>query len=145
MRIVALAGRFTNFSSFDAGLRSAQLAKAQSQASAAEQSFKKTQMDAVTEIVAASNALRTALESFHAASNLVRTAAITHDAAVAAYQNGVGTVTTATDADTGLLNARLAQADTHAASLIAAANLAFVMGALTSSERVPGSANGSLR
>ena len=122
---------------FDAGLRSAQLTKAQSQASAAEQSFKKTQMDAVTEIVAASNALRTALESFHAASNLVRTAAITHDAAVAAYQNGVGTVTAATDADTGLLNARLAQADTHAASLIAAANLAFVMGALTSSERVP--------
>jgi len=122
---------------FDAGLRSAQLAKAESQVAAAEQNFKKAQMDAATQIIVASNSLRTALESYHAASELVRTASITHDAAVEAYRNGVGTVTAATEADTGLLNARLAQADAHAASLIAAADLAFVMGALTSSQRVP--------
>jgi len=122
---------------FDAGLRSAQLAKAESQVATAEQNFKKAQMDAASQIVVASNTLRTALESFHAASELVRTASITHDAAVEAYKNGVGTVTAATEADTGLLNARLAQADAHAASLIAAADLAFVMGALTSSERIP--------
>lgn len=122
---------------YDAGLRAAQLKQAQARTEAARTSFERTQTVAVTEIVAAGNALRTALESYRAASALASAAATTYDAAMAAYRNGVGTVTAATAADTGLLDARQAQADAHAAALIGAANLAFVVGAMTSRDTVP--------
>lgn len=122
---------------YDAGLRAAQLKQAQSRAAAAESTFQRTQTLAVTEIVAASNALRTALESYKAASALASAAATTYDAALEAYRNGVGTVTALTAADSGLLDAKQAQADAHAAALIGAANLAFVVGAMTSREAVP--------
>lgn len=122
---------------FDGGLRSAQLAQAKSRVEAAESTFQQTQTLAVTEIVAASNALTTALESHRAAEALNRAASITHDAAVDAYANGVGTVTEAVAAGNGLLDARQAKADSHAGALIAAANLAFVVGALTSGSSAP--------
>ncbi|KAA0969102.1 TolC family protein [Aureimonas fodinaquatilis] len=121
---------------YDGGLRSAQLAQAQSRAAAAESLFHRTQTAAITEIVAASNALRTALESYKAASELASAANLTYDATVDAYKNGVGTVTAATAASTGLLDARQAQADTHAAALISAATLAFAVGSLTSRDAV---------
>ena len=92
---------------------------------------------AVTEIVTASNALRTSLESYKAASSLVTAASTTYDAALAAYQNGVGTVTAVTAADNALLDAKQAQADSHAAALTGAANLAFVVGAMTSGAAIP--------
>lgn len=122
---------------YDGGLRSAQLRNAQAQAAAAEQLFRKTQMDAAAEIVVATNTLRTALEAYKAATSLTKAAAITYDAALEAYKNGVGTVTLVTEANSGLLDARLAQADAHAASLITAANLAFITGALTSTNNLP--------
>lgn len=122
---------------YDAGLRAAQLKQAEARAEAAHASFQRMQTVAVTEIVAASNALRTALESYKAATALAAAAATTYDAALAAYRNGVGTVTAATAADSGLLDARQAQADAHAAALTGAANLAFVVGAMTSRETVP--------
>ncbi|QIB36366.1 TolC family protein [Ancylobacter pratisalsi] len=122
---------------YDAGLRAAQLKQAQSRSDAAESAFRRTQTLAVTEIVAANNQLRTALESYRAATALTKAAATTYDAALEAYKNGVGTVTAATAADSGLLDAREALADAHAASLIGAANLAFVVGAMTSSTTVP--------
>ncbi|MBS7544060.1 TolC family protein [Ancylobacter oerskovii] len=122
---------------YDAGLRAAQLKQAQSRAAAAESTFQRTQTLTVTEIVAANNALRTALESYRAATALASAAAITYDAALEAYRNGVGTVTAATAADSGLLDARQAQADAHAAALIGAANLAFVVGAMTTRDTVP--------
>ncbi len=119
---------------YDAGLRIAQHKQAEARAEAAQQGFQRTQTLAVTEIVAASNALRTALESHKAAGALASAAAITYDAALEAYRNGVGTVTAATAADSGLLDARQAQATAHAAALIGAANLAFVVGAMTSGD-----------
>ncbi len=122
---------------YDAGLRAAQLKQAQARTDAAQSTFQRTQTLAVTEIVAASNALRTALESYKAASALTAAASTTYDAALEAYRNGVGTVTAATAADSGLLDARQAQADAHAAALIGAANLAFVVGAMTSRDAVP--------
>jgi outer membrane protein TolC len=118
---------------YDAGLREAQLQQAQARATAAESEFRRTQTLAVTEIVAACNTLRTALETYKAATALADAAVITYDAALAGYKSGVGTVTAATAADSGLLDARQAQADAHAAALIGAANLAFVVGAMTSS------------
>ncbi|QRG08402.1 hypothetical protein EZH22_08985 [Xanthobacter dioxanivorans] len=78
-------------------------------------------------ICVAGNALRAALESHKAASALASAASTTYDAALAAYRNGVGTVTVA---DSGLLDARQAQAD----ALIGAADLAFVVGAMTSGD-----------
>ncbi|MBB3773515.1 outer membrane protein TolC [Angulomicrobium tetraedrale] len=122
---------------YDAGLRAAELKQAQSRAAAAEGTFHRTQTAAVTEIVAANNALRTALESYRAATALTSAASTTYDAALEAYKNGVGTVTVATAADSGLLDARQAQADAHAAALVGAANLAFVVGAMTSRDAVP--------
>ena len=65
-------------------------------------------------------ALQTASEAaFHSASD--------------SYAHGVGTLTDATSAQTGLATARAAVARAHAQSLINGAALAFATGALTSS------------
>lgn len=122
---------------YDAGLREAQVRDAESRAKMAADELQRVQTAAVTEIVAARNALRTALESHRAATALVAAASTTYDAAFAAYRNGVGTVDAATEADTALLDARQAQADAHAAALVGAVNLAFVVGSLTSREGLP--------
>lgn len=122
---------------YDGGLRAAQLRTAQSRAAVAAETFEQTQTAAVTEIVVASNTLRTALASYKASSALAAAASTTYNAALASYRNGVGTVTAATVADSGLLDARQAQSDAHAAVLISAANLAFVLGAMTSRDTVP--------
>ncbi|WP_051231822.1 TolC family protein [Kaistia adipata] len=117
---------------YDGGLRAANLKAAESRAAAARATFHKTQEEAVREMVVASNTLRSALASYRAASKLTDAASVTYDAALDAYRNGLGTVTAATAADSGLLDARQARTDAHAASLIAAANLAFVLGTMTS-------------
>jgi outer membrane protein TolC len=119
---------------YDSGLRAAQVKEAESRSETAADEFQRVQTAAVTEIVAAHNALRTALESHRAATALVGAAATTYDAAFAAYRSGVGTVDAAIAADTALLDARGAQAEAHAAALISAVNLAFVVGSLTSRE-----------
>lgn len=122
---------------YESGLRQAGVRQAQSRAAAAEEDFRRVQTAAVTEIVAARNALATALESHRAAAALAKAAGVTYDAAFAAYRNGVGTVDAATAADTALLDARAAQAEAHAAALVGAASLAFAVGALTSRETLP--------
>ncbi|MCK0209560.1 TolC family protein [Starkeya koreensis] len=123
---------------YDGGLRAAQLKNAESLAAATQATFQKTRDDAAREIVVSADTLRSALASYRAATALAEAAAVTYDAALDAYKSGVGNITVATAADSGLLTARQAQADAHAASLVAAANLAFVLGAMTSSE-LPGS------
>lgn len=122
---------------YEGGLRDAELRRARSRAGAAQDEFQRVQTAAVTEVIAARNALRTALESHRAATALVAAASTTYDAAFAAYSNGVGTVDAATEADTGLLDAREAQAEAHAAALVGAVNLAFAVGSLTSRETLP--------
>lgn len=119
---------------FDGGLRAAQVQNAESLAAATEATFEKVRDTAAREIVASANTLRSALASYRAASALADAAAVTYDAALSAYKAGVGNISVATAADSGLLVARQARADAHAASLAAAANLAFVLGAMTSRE-----------
>lgn len=119
---------------YDAGLRAAQLKKAESDAKIAEAKFTQVQDLAVREIVVAADTLRSALEAYKAASKLTDAAGVTYDAALDAYKNGLGTVTAATIADSGLMDAHQAMADAHAASLVAAASLAFVLGSMTSRE-----------
>ena len=122
---------------YESGLRDANVRAARARVAGAEADFQRVQTAAVTEIVAARNALRTALESHRAATALVKAASTTSDAALGAYRNGVGTVDAAILAETGLLDAREAQAEAHAAALVGAVNLAFVVGALTSRDNLP--------
>ncbi|RXA94436.1 MULTISPECIES: TolC family protein [Yersinia] len=116
---------------YDGGIRAARVKEAESRAAAAAEGFKKTQELAVREIVVAADTLRSALESNQAALELVKTSFIAYDAALESYRNGVGTITVANEAANGLLNAQQMSTDAHAASLVAAANLAFVMGKMT--------------
>lgn len=118
---------------YDGGIRAARVKEAESRAAAAAEGFKKTQELAVREIVVAADTLRSALESNQAALNLVKTSFIAYDGALESYRNGVGTITVANEAANGLLNAQQMSTDAHAASLVAAANLAFVMGKMTNS------------
>lgn len=117
---------------FDGGLREAQLKNAQSLAAASEATFQRTRDDAAREIVVSADTLRSALASYRAATALTSAAAVTYDAALDSYRAGVGDITTATAADSGLLTARQAQADAYTASLVAASNHAFVLGRMTS-------------
>ncbi|VEI72720.1 Uncharacterised protein [Serratia fonticola] len=105
--------------------------EAESRAAVANETFQKTQEAAVREIIVAADTLQSALEANQAALNLVKTAFITYDAALESYRNGVGTITVANEAANGLLYAQQMSTDAHAAALIAAANLAFVMGKMT--------------
>ncbi|GLU27499.1 MULTISPECIES: TolC family protein [Brucella/Ochrobactrum group] len=126
---------------FDGGLRAAQLKNAQSVQNAATETFRRVQLDAVAEIVVASNALRTALAANKAAGVLVQTSATAFDAALDSYKNGLGTITVVNETNNALLDAKLAQTDAQAGARIAAANLAFFTGALTSSKSLAGVRN----
>lgn len=123
---------------YDGGLRAAQLRKAEALAESSETTFDRVRSDAVREIIVAADTLRSALASYRAASELVRAADTTRRAAAASYKAGTGSITLVTAADTGLLTASQARADAHAASLVAAANLAFVLGAMDSGATASG-------
>jgi len=119
---------------FDGGLRRNQLKNAQSVADAAQATFQQTQETAAREIFMAATTLQSALASYQAASELVRAAQVSYDATLESYRAGVGTADVAAAASTALLEARRAQSDAHAASLVAAANLAFALGSMTSAD-----------
>lgn len=116
---------------FDGGLRSARVQEARMRAENAQTSLETQQKNAVREIVAAESLLQTTLQSAQAAQELVATAQTAHDAAMTAYNVGMGTVTLATETASQLLTAKQAYTDAWNASLVAAANLAFVMGQMT--------------
>ncbi|MVW77707.1 TolC family protein [Bordetella sp. 02P26C-1] len=113
---------------YDGGLRSARLHDARERVNAARATLDKLRAAAISEIVVANNLLENALASYEAATTLVETARITYDAAFDSYKQGLGTVTVATEAANGLLAARSAQTDAHAAALSAAAALALALG-----------------
>lgn len=117
---------------FDGGLRQTRLRDARIRTEEARQNLETRQRTALREIVAAESLLQSALQSTHAATELVATAETAHDAALEAYRNGVGTLPMTLEATNGLLKARQARSDARNATLAAAANLAFVMGELTS-------------
>jgi len=117
---------------YDGGIRSANRRRVKSQTALARASHQETRNTATREIVIAADNLRSALEAYTAATELRAAASLTYDAAFDAFKNGLGTITDVTMADSGLLAAREAQADAHTASLVAAASLAFSLGAMTS-------------
>ncbi|GGJ04964.1 TolC family protein [Neoroseomonas lacus] len=115
---------------YDGGVRSTTLRQAQARADSAGAALRRTRDDAVRDIVMAENALRTSVASHVAATILESAANTTFDAALASYRNGTGTLTAATVAQNGLLDARMAREDSYSAAQIAAAGLAFAMGML---------------
>lgn len=121
---------------FDGGLRAARLEQARNRVRAAEAKLEATRNRAVLEIVAAKNGLRSAIAATAAADDARAAAQTTFEAAFAAYERGVGSVTEANLARLQMLAADNAVEDAHAAVLKAATTLALATGAL---DGAPGS------
>ncbi len=115
---------------YDAGLRKSVLGQTRATADAATATTERVRDEAVRQIVAAQNALETALEANEAAQALEDAARTSFDAAFEAYRHGVGTVTAVTLATMQLLQAQEAAVEAHSGALSAAATLAFATGAL---------------
>ena len=117
---------------YDGGLRAAVLEQARAKADNASLALTHTRDEAVRQIVVAQNALRTGLSAYSASTALTAAAETTFEAALAAYRNGVGSITDATVAETQLLQARNGSTDAYSAALSAAATLALAVGGLGS-------------
>ena len=115
---------------YDGGTRDAQLARARAEADSADSRLTQVRDDAVRQIVLADNALRTSLSTYAASQTLEAAAQTTFDSALAAYRNGVGSITDLTLAETQLLQAKNASTDADSRALSAAATLALSAGAL---------------
>jgi hypothetical protein len=115
---------------FDGGTRAAILEQAQTKVDKTGLALTRTRDETVRPIVLANNALRTSLSPYNAATAVVSAAKMTIDAALAAYRNGVGSITDATMAETQLLQARNASTDAYSTALSAAATLALSAGSL---------------
>lgn len=114
----------------DAGTREAAQVQAQERVDAAQARLDQARQHAALQVVLAHDGLQTALASAEAAQTLQDTSTVTHDAAMAAYRHGVGTISAVTMADTQLLQAGQALADARAAAQSAAVTMAFATGAL---------------
>ena len=115
---------------YDGGTRDAQLAQARAEADSADARLTQVREDAVRQIVLADSALRTSLSAYAASQTLEAAAQTTFDSALAAYRNGVGSITDLTLAETQLLQAKNASTDAYSTALSAAATLALSTGAL---------------
>jgi outer membrane protein len=80
----------------------------------------------------ARNTLKTSLSAYTASIALAAAAQTTFNAALAAYRNGVGTISDVTTAERQLLHAKNATTDAYSAALSAAATLALSAGLLGS-------------
>jgi outer membrane protein len=115
---------------YDGGTRDAQLARARAEADSADARLTKVEEEAVRQIVLADNALHTSLSTYSASQTLEAAAQTTFDSALAAYRNGVGSITDLTLAETQLLQAKNASTDAYSTALSAAATVALAAGAL---------------
>jgi outer membrane protein len=115
---------------YDGGTRLASLKQAEANTEIAKLALVRTQNEAVRQIVLADNALRTSLSAYTASTTLASATQTTFDSALAAYRNGVGSITDATVAESQLLQANNARTDTYSTALSAAATLALAVGAL---------------
>lgn len=117
---------------YDGAIRANRRRQAESATDAAISVLDQTRNAAAREIVVASDTLRSSLEAFEASTALVSASRTTYDATLEGYRNGLVPITDVTAAENGLLLARQARTDAHAASLIAASALAFSLGDMTS-------------
>jgi len=115
---------------YDGGSRAALLEQARDRVDKAETSLAQIRNEAVRQIVAASNTLKTSLAAYGASTVLAAAAQTTFNSALAAYRNGVGSITDVTIAERQLLAAKNSATDAYSTALSAAASLALAAGAL---------------
>jgi outer membrane protein TolC len=118
---------------YSGGLLQNKLTLAQSKREEAESALKVRTDQALREVALAYDQVDTGLQQYDAAIALQTASETAFHSASDSYSHGVGTLTDATSAQTGLATARAAVARAHAQSLINAAALAFATGELTSS------------
>ena len=104
--------------------------RARAEADSADAKLTQVRDEAVRQIVLADNALHTSLSAYAASQSLQTAAQTTFDSALAAYRNGVGSITDLTLAETQLLQAKNAATDAYSTTLSAAATLALSTGLL---------------
>jgi len=118
---------------YTGGLLQNKLSLAQSKREEAEAALKERTDQALREVALAYDQVDTGLQQYDAAIALQTASEAAFHSASDSYAHGVGTLTDATSAQTGLATARAAVVRAHAQSLINAAALAFATGELTSS------------
>jgi outer membrane protein TolC len=118
---------------YDGGLLQNKLKVAESQRDAAADELKSRIDQALREVALAYDQVETGLQQYNAALALQTASEAAFLSANESYKTGVGTLTDATTAQTGLASARATVATAHAQSLINGAALAFAAGLLTSS------------
>jgi len=119
---------------YEGGLLQNKLSLAQSKREEAAAALKERTDQALREVALAYDQVDTGLEQYDSAIALQTASETAFRSASDSYAHGVGTLTDATSAQTGLATARAAVARAHTQSLINAAALAFATGELTSSE-----------
>jgi outer membrane protein TolC len=117
---------------YDGGMRAARLEQARDTVDKADTTLFQIRNEAVRQIVAARNTLTTSISAYTAATALSSAAQTSFNAALAAYRNGVGSISDATTAERQLLAAKNAATDAYSAALSAAATLALATGVLGS-------------
>ncbi len=115
---------------YDGGRRRAMEGQAHSDQAKSDAMLEQVRDEAMREIVAAGNGVKTSVAAFEASAALASATQITFDAALAAYRNGVGSTTDVTRAETQLLEAQNASTDAYSTALAAAATLALSAGTL---------------
>src|SRR6201987_5075960 len=118
---------------YEGGLLQNKLSLAQSKREEAAAALQERTDQALTQGALAYDQVDTGLQQYDAAIALQTASEAAFRSANDSYAHGVGTLTDATSAQTGLATARAAVARAHAQSLINAAALAFATGELTSS------------
>jgi outer membrane protein len=120
---------------YDGGSRAALMEQARDNVDKAETTLTRLRNEAVRQIVAAENTLKTSLAAYSASTTLAAAARTTFNAALAAYRNGVGSISDVTTAERALLQAENAATDAYSNALSAASTLALATGALGGSPR----------
>jgi outer membrane protein TolC len=118
---------------YDGGLLQNKLKLAESQRDAAAEDLRGQTDQALREVALAYDQVETGLKQYSAAVALQTASETAFRSAHDSYKAGVGTMTDAVSAQTGLSSARATVARAHAQSLINGAALAFAAGLLTSS------------
>jgi outer membrane protein TolC len=118
---------------YDGGLLQNKLKLAQSQRDEAAENLRGQTDQALRDVALAYDQIETGLRQYNAALALQTASETAFHSAQDSYKAGVGTLTDAVSAQTGLASARATVARAHAQSLINGAALAFAAGSLTSS------------
>jgi outer membrane protein len=120
---------------YDGGARAGLLEQARNKVDKANTTLTQIKNEAARQIIVAKNTLKTSLSAYSASTALAAAAQTTFNAALAAYRNGVGSISDVTIAERQLLAAKNAATDAYSTALSAAATLALAAGALGESPR----------